>query len=111
MEAEISELLMYLIQGLGAVLLGVGSVVAKKVGDYVGGETGDKLERYLDKIIAEGVSYAKKQGKKEAKGSSVDTGSRAANMAIQFVAENAPKTLKKLGYTHKQLEQRVESWL
>jgi len=109
MDVNLAPLMNYGVEILGMVLMALGSWAASWLAHKF---KLDSLEPELDRIITEGVRFARRQVKGLVGNQvGVHVDNEIAGKALQYVADNGPKTAKKLGYTPEQLRARIEAYL
>lgn len=109
MDVNLAPLLNYGLELLAMIFMALGSWAASWLAQKF---KLDSLEPELDRIINEGVRFARRHVKSllgDQVGVQVDN--EIAGKALQYVADNGPKTAKKLGYTTEQLRARIEAYL
>ena len=90
----------------GLVLVGV---VTWAVNKYIGSHLDDKAKELLETAIKNGIAYAEKQGGAylAAHPVTINGGNATVAVAANYVIQNTPDALTRLGVTQDQLSQKI----
>lgn len=108
MEVEFGAMLAPVVDLIFAAVAVVVGWAVKKGTDALGIE---KASKQVNEVVAEGVSWAKKQAQKKAKSTDISIENETIAQATRFVVNNAPMAMKAAGLDEKMVREKVESWL
>jgi hypothetical protein len=98
----------YLIEIVGAAVLGLGSWVLMWLKENLKSSIINKLMPEFESMLEKAVRYGERKAK-EASKDGVTHDNDVIKVAVQFVFDNAPKLLKRLGIKKEAVRSYVES--